>query len=249
MPPRQRPERSSGYVLCDHCGKVVSRQTANRHTLNAQQAAALAAAVQLPPTPQPATSNDLDSPPLSDMSLTLSEQALSDIHSGDLEYDDLANAYTAPQHHLPSEDGSDEDMQVEDIADDVPVVDTGLEGHGDDVSIDADDSLMLEEPAAEEQESPQQGGEVDLELRWDGLPGLVDDENESEDDGDAGISLPTYLDAILDDLRSSTPTNTTSTPNSNPPSPLTSPLPELVLLWDLKAARNRTYRCFGELAF
>ncbi|KIO17526.1 hypothetical protein M407DRAFT_32809, partial [Tulasnella calospora MUT 4182] len=135
MPPKRLQARSSGYVFCDHCNKVVCRQTAYRHQLDAQQAAALAATIPLPPTTQPA-SNDDDSPPLGDISLTLSEQALSDFHMSDLDDsdDDLANLRIALQpRRPPSEAESDdemqelsllyEDMQVEDTAEDAPVAD------------------------------------------------------------------------------------------------------------------------------
>ncbi|KIO24258.1 hypothetical protein M407DRAFT_26372, partial [Tulasnella calospora MUT 4182] len=114
MPPKRGPARSSGFVYCDHCDKVVSRQTSWRHHLEAQQTAALAANLQLPSAPQPPP-DGFDSPPLGDISLTSTELALSDIHPSDLEDDDDDNvaslgAILQPLDP-PSESESDEEMQ------------------------------------------------------------------------------------------------------------------------------------------
>ncbi|KIO28560.1 hypothetical protein M407DRAFT_6720 [Tulasnella calospora MUT 4182] len=104
MPPRARPATSTGYQICPHCDRYLSRSTVWRH-LNYQNIdAALIAGLNLPsepdplPAPNPLPEPDPlpepislpSSPVLGDISITSTDRALSPINLGDLDEEDLA---------------------------------------------------------------------------------------------------------------------------------------------------------------
>ncbi|KIO19365.1 hypothetical protein M407DRAFT_31004 [Tulasnella calospora MUT 4182] len=70
------------YVFCTHCGKLLHRSTAFRHSVQAAKLNALAAALNHPPAIQPPPSSPTDS-------ITSTERALSPLNFSELENMDM----------------------------------------------------------------------------------------------------------------------------------------------------------------
>ncbi|KAG9018790.1 hypothetical protein FRB90_009638 [Tulasnella sp. 427] len=263
MPPKSRNANSTGFVFCDHCSKTVSRITFWRHKRDAQYNEALAANLSNPLQPTadigPSAEEELEA---GNISITSTEQALSDL--SDVDDEDAVthgNQHTTA-HPSPGRQASELVHELTYLYNQMQIQPAGVE----DGSTHPGHDEVLNEPQTtrSDEEDVESGGSdlgagniaggvegaAEWDLEWDGLPGLVDD-----DQSDAGgedleaQSVDAANDHNVSDSDNEDSENSSQPESSaslNLSSPKSGPAPELRLLWDLQAARNRAHKGIPE---
>lgn len=247
MPPKS-VSTSTGYQFCDRCNQLLHRSVVWRHKRLVTQAEALAASVPIPAetqVPEPPPSSPLIG---SESNMSMS-QVLSDLHLSEILEDGfnpadfgIAQAPVQPDPQ-PAPDG----MHMEGVEDGL---ERGQQAGG---SQEEDNGLGGGEAGgsgAQAEDELMVGPMTDaLDNDWDAVALLAwqgghREASEPAEDGfpsNPAIAPGNPLGALDDALSLNSWTETPSIPSiAAPPSPIMSSLPELALIWDLEAARNRT---------